>query len=427
VFQHDEFRRQAAYEADLLGEILRVDTPVEVVDPSPRAQTVAASAIAPARFEWLWPSRIPLGTLTLFSGDPKLGKSLVALSVLAALSRGGPLPGSGADGSGPAIAPHGSALLLSAEDDPARTIVPRLIAAGADLDRIHLLSTMRDPEVRGDEDGRTEYVPARERMPTLSPDDLRAIERRAAELGDCRMIVIDPVTAYIGGPGLDVRRVLTPLRHMAERLGAAVVLITHHNKQGGSSTNGQYRVLGRIDYVAACRLNFLFLQDPDDPTGQRRLMLDNGGNFGPPQPALVYVVQSKDDSAYVEWLPETIDLVANAALARARTAGKTSPAAVGARRRECEHWLRGFLAVGPKTAKECEQAASVAGFNRRVLERARLALAVRCLRSGFGKGGCSYWSLPDDDERPDPAPIDHTSHHTSHTQDVGSMGSMEGT
>ncbi len=319
--RRDEFRRQEADdEARPLWMILGLDPPAEAdLAPGPRAQTVAASAIAPARFEWLWPGRIPLGTLTLFSGDPKLGKSLAALSVLAALSRGGPLPGGGGE---PAIAPRGSALLLSAEDDPARTIVPRLIAAGADLDRIHLLSAILEPEVFGYAAGPTEYRPACERMPTLSPEDLRAIERRAAELGDCRMIVFDPVSAYVGGPGLDVRRVLTPLRQMAERLGAAVLLITHHNKQGGSGTNGKYRVLGRIDYVAVCRVNFLFLQDPDDPTGRRRLMLANGGNLADSQPGLVYVIQGKGDSACVEWLPETIDLDADAALRRARTAGK---------------------------------------------------------------------------------------------------------
>ena len=106
---------------------------------------VSASAIAPDRVEWLWPDRIPLGTLTLFSGDPKLGKSLAAIAVLAAVTRGGPLPGAEADG--PAVAPRGSAILLSAEDDPARTIVPRLRAAGADLERVHVLATMVEPGI----------------------------------------------------------------------------------------------------------------------------------------------------------------------------------------------------------------------------------------------------------------------------------------
>jgi putative DNA primase/helicase len=409
VGPEDELRRRAAFEAHQLWKISRIFAGEPVAgaegdfDPSPKAQMISASEIAPERVEWLWPVRIPLGMLTLFSGDPKLGKSLAALSLIAAVSRGGPLPGGDADG--PALAPRGSAILLSGEDDWARTIVPRLRAAGADLDRVKTISSMLEPEFRGFRDGPTAHVPACERMPTVSPVDLQAIERRATELGDCRLIVFDPISAYIGR-NADVRRALAPLREMAGRLNAAVVLITHHRKQGASGTNGKYRVFDSIAYVGVCRANFLFLADPDDPTGRRRLMLDNGGNLAPTQPALVYVVHGKDDDAFVEWLPETIDLDADAALARAGTAGRIGTAGMGARRRECEQWLRGFLAAGPRTAKECEQAAAAAGFNRHVLERARVALAVRCLRSGFGKGACYHWSLPDVDvgspDLPDP-------------------------
>src|SRR5947209_7077586 len=80
-------------------------------EAEPRAEMVAADAIAPAAVEWLWPDRIPQGMLTLFSGDPKLGKSLATLSLIAAVTRGGPLPGAGAGAgpAGPAMAPRGSA------------------------------------------------------------------------------------------------------------------------------------------------------------------------------------------------------------------------------------------------------------------------------------------------------------------------------
>jgi putative DNA primase/helicase len=74
--------------------------------------------------------------LTLFAGDPKLGKSYVALALAAAVSRGSPLPDSG-----PLDRPA-SVIVMSAEDDPARTIVPRLTAAGADRARIHLFDTV---------------------------------------------------------------------------------------------------------------------------------------------------------------------------------------------------------------------------------------------------------------------------------------------
>jgi putative DNA primase/helicase len=397
VKQSVEERRQAAIDAhEIWASIERrrgnlVDeTPFE---PGPKAQMVPASAVAPRRVEWLWPDRIPLGMPTLFSGDPKLGKSLAALSLIASVSRGGPLPGARADSL--ATAPRGSAILLSAEDDPAQTIVPRLIAAGADLERVHIISTIVESDFRN----RDCRILHSERMPTLSADDLAAIEHRATALGDCRLIVFDPVSAYLGGPdgtrSPDPRRALTPLKQMAERLGAAVVLITHHSKTNASSTNGKYRVLGSIGYVGVCRANILFMEDPDDPTGRRVLMLDNGGNLAPPQPGLVYTVRDDGAGAFCDWLPETIDLDADAALARAVRAGKASTSGKSTRRRDCEDWLRGYLAGGPRPTPECEQAALTAGFNRPVLHRARTALAVRCLRSGFGKGACYHWSLPE--------------------------------
>ncbi len=398
----DFLRQQAAYEARQMwtvGDILSgLSTPEPDFDPSPRAQLISASAIAPRRIDWLWPGRIPLGMPILFSGDPKLGKSLVALSLIAAVTRGGPLPGGGPDG--PARAPLGSAILLSAEDDWARTIVPRLLAAGADLDRVKNLATMRDPGFRGYSGGPTADVPARERKPTLSPTDLGAIERAAAELGDCRLIVFDPITSYLGR-NADVRRALDPLGEMAARLNAAVVLITHHNKRGGSGTSAKYRVLGDIAYVGVCRAGLMFLADPDDPSGRRRLMLDNGFNLADRQPALPYVVRDAGDGvARVEWLPETIELDADAALDRSVKAGKSGTSGRLARRHACEEWLRGYLADGPKPAKECERAALAAGFNRPLLERARAALAIRHVRSGFGKGACYHLCLPHADGEP---------------------------
>jgi hypothetical protein len=203
-----------------------------------------------------------------------------------------------------------------------------------------------------------------------------------------------------------------PLKQMAERLGAAGLLITHHNKQGASGTIGKYRVRDLIEYVGICRANFLFLADPDDSTGRPRMMLDNGGNLAPKQPALPFVVSDDGEAARVEWLPETIDLDAEAALARTVKAGKPSASGRLGRRHACEEWLRGYLAGGPRSAKECEQAAIEAGFNRFVVERARSALAIRSVRTGFGKGSACHLHLPDaqggSPDRPDSAISVHT-------------------
>src|SRR5262249_51646049 len=82
------------------------------------------------------------------------------------------------------------------------------------------------------------------------------------------------------------------------------------------------------------------------------------------------------------------------------------------RRDACEEWLRGYLADGPKTVKDCERAATVAGVSQPLVDRARAALFVRSVRLGFGKGSCCYISLPDAGheapERPEPAADDHT-------------------
>jgi hypothetical protein len=90
------------------------------------------SAVRVVNLDWLWPGYLARGKLALLDGDPGLGKSLIALDLAARLSRGGPLPDD-------ATLPNpGTTVVLSAEDDAADTIRPRLEAAGADLSRVVL-------------------------------------------------------------------------------------------------------------------------------------------------------------------------------------------------------------------------------------------------------------------------------------------------
>jgi hypothetical protein len=93
-------------------------------------------------------------------------------------------------------------------------------------------------------------------------------------------------------------------------------------------------------------------------------------------------------------------LDADAALAWAARIGASGTTGHVARRHACEDWLRGFLARGPRPARECEQAVMVAGFHSRLLEQARVALAIRSVRTGFGQGSCCHLSLPETDGGP---------------------------
>jgi putative DNA primase/helicase len=329
--------------------------------------------VEPREIEWLWAGRVPLGMMTMFAGDPKLGKSFVTLAMAAALSRGLPLPLSDRPDR------PGSTILMSAEDDPARTIVPRLTAAGADLAKVHILESV----VRANGD---------EAIPTLRAD-IAAIMTAATSLGDCRLIVIDPVSAYLSGiddnRNAVLRGVLTPLKSLAERLGAAIVLVSHLTKDG--SANGKRRVLGSIGYVGACRANYLFATDPEDLTGRCVLMLDNGGNVAPPAPTLAYMIEDRDNGPQVTWHDEPVPLTVEQALRpNLSIPDEQEQAFVG---RECDQWLREMLTAGPVLHARLMSVGREAGFTVDGLRRAKERIGVMAYRDGFGPGSRFYWKL----------------------------------
>jgi putative DNA primase/helicase len=335
-----------------------------------RLRLTRAVDLTPRSVEWLWSGRVPLGMITMFAGDPKLGKSYVTLAMAAALSRGLPLPLSDQPGR------PGSTILMSAEDDPARTILPRLVAGGADLVKIHILESVI-------------LASGAETLPSLRAD-VDAITAAAAGLGDCRLIVIDPVSAYLKGVddnrNAALRGVLSPLNRLAEHLGAAVVLVSHLTKSG--SSNGKHRVLGSIAYVGACRANFLFVADPADPTGRRVMMLDNGGNVAPPARALCYMIEDRGDGPWVEWFSES-------ATGPYESVQSSRPEHAGqfARHRECDLWLRTFLAQGCRLPADVFAAARAAGFSKDQVRRSKSRIGAFSMRRGFSTGGQWSWGL----------------------------------
>jgi hypothetical protein len=354
------------------------DSPAPTADAAdpvgPRAKLIRADGILARPVEWLWRGRIPLGMLTLFAGDPKLGKSFATVAVAAAVSRGAPMP-DGDPPEGP-----GSVILMSAEDDPARTIVPRLKTAHAELARVHILESVI-------------LADGSEAWPSLAAD-LATIEAAAARLDDCRLIVVDPVSAYLGGlddhRNAELRGMLAPLKGLAERLNVAVILVTHLSKSGG--TNAKHRVIGSIAYVGACRANFLFARDRDDPSGRRVLMLDNGGNLARAAPTLAYVIEDRGDGPHIEWLADPVAITAEQALAAEQASCQADRDAP--ERREAEAWLREVLSAGPVSAKEIESAARNAGITRMTLRRAKESIGAESVREGFGKDSTCSWRLP---------------------------------
>ncbi len=363
-----------------LERVAAATPPADLSDPPPaepdrpRCKLTRAADIQVRPVEWLWDGRIPLGMLTLFAGDPKLGKSFVTTALAANVSRGAPNPGDDRSPAGP-----GSVVLMSAEDEPARTIVPRLKAAGADLSRVYILESVYLSD-------------GTEALPSLRTD-IEAIEQAITSADDCRLVVIDPVSAYLGGTddhrNGELRGVLSPLKALAERHGIAVVLVTHLNKASG--TNPRYRVTGSIAYVGACRANFLFARDKDDPTGRRVFMLANGCNLAPDPPTLAYRIEDRGDGPAVEWEAEAVAITVEAALQPADPVGDERRAEQAA----CKDWLRETLGSGRMLQTEVARAGKDAGFSHDQLNRAKRKIGAVTRREGFGSGARCYWELPE--------------------------------
>lgn len=220
------------------------------------------SDVKPEAVRWLWPSWIPRGMLTVLDGDPGLGKSVLTLDLAARLSRGDTMP----DGqSGPEAS---GVVILSAEDDLARVIRPRLDVAGADVARIVTVRIVAEGEGR---------------EPTITPADLSAIEQGIAKVA-ARLLIVDPLMAYLPADvnahrDQDVRRALSSLRALAERTGTAVLVVRHLNKT--ESANALYRGGGSIGIVGAARAGLMLAPDPDDGSGEGRVLAVVKANLAP--------------------------------------------------------------------------------------------------------------------------------------------------
>jgi hypothetical protein len=218
------------------------------------------SDYTPRNVTMIWPGRLARGKHTALAGVGGIGKSQITTDIMSRCTRGSAWPDAKeilADGwqAEWTRAPIGNCIVLSAEDAPDDTILPRIVAAGGDPSRIHFVSMVKD------EKG--------ERKFSLQ-EDLDRLKRYATELGDVVLIVIDPASSYMGG-SIDaskntmVRSVLDPLTRLAEDLQCAVLSVTHFRK--GSSAKAVDKVMDSVAFVNAPRVALGVYQNPDDGIG----------------------------------------------------------------------------------------------------------------------------------------------------------------
>jgi len=344
--------------------------------PDDDVVTVCLADVVAVPVEWLWPSRVPLGKLTLLAGEAKLGKSFLTMDFIARVSAGLEIPCGGGE-----CMPRGSVVLLSAEDDLADTVKPRLIALGADFSKIHALTTIR---ISADRFGpfNLSYIPH--------------LEKAVLRQGDTKLIVIDPVPHYVGNGTDDhknaqTRQLLEPLKDMANRLHIAVLMVTHLNK--GNGTKALNRVTGSGAYTALARSNWLVVKDKDDP--KRRLFLSAGTNLCEDPAGLAYRINRETNA--LAWETEPVLMTADDALAASMEAKKEDiRASKGPRRSEqVQEWLAAQFVDGARIlSDDLITRGKAAGFGRDSLFQAKAALGIRARKLPEDRGLWS-WLPPD--------------------------------
>jgi RecA-family ATPase len=184
------------------------------------------------------------GAQELLSGLPGLGKSQVQISYIACVSAGLTWP----DGS--KAIPPANVIMLTAEDTLDQEVIPRLIAAGANLERVHILKWIRRNT---------------KRHQFLLGEDLDALEHIVTkEVSEVALVTIDPITAYMGGKvdshkTTEVRSQLGPLKDLAEQTNVAVSTITHPAKSTSQRAIDQF--IGSQAFIAAARIGHVCIEE----------------------------------------------------------------------------------------------------------------------------------------------------------------------
>lgn len=296
--------------------------------------------------DWLWYPYIPVGKITLLTGDPGDGKSMFILNLVALLTSGKKLPDKTK-----ARKPI-NAIYQSVEDNPEDTIKPRLLKAGADCDRVYCFHK---------ENG-------------LFLDD-QNLEKAVSE-SKAKLVIFDPIQSFIPDSvdmmnAANMRSIMNHLTRIAENCRCAIVLICHLNK--GTGGKSLYRMLGSIDIAAAARSVLMIARDDSDP--ELRTVSQIKNNLAPAGADIAFRL-SKEDGFVWEKSQEKNDVSTTSPMNRAR-----------------EILLR-QLEDGEVKANDMLDQMAAAGISERTTRRALLELHIKSYR----RGKAWYWKLPESSE-----------------------------
>jgi putative DNA primase/helicase len=270
----------------------------------------------------------------------------------------------------------GNVLIWSSEDVADDTLVPRLIASGADLSRCHFIEGIAQHD---------------QSVPFDPSQDIPELHRAVEKIGGVSLLLIDPIVSAVAGDmhrANDVRRSLQAIVDFAEAYGCAVVGITHFAK-GGAGKAPQDRVIGSQAFGALARM---VLVSAKEEGSSRRVLARAKSNIAADDGGVAYSLEVTTiggglDATHAVW-GGVIEGTAREILATVEYEEEDG----GGEQQDAEQFLRDLLADGPVPTKQIKADASGAGYSWRTIERAKRDLGVEASKAGMKVGW--QWSLP---------------------------------
>jgi putative DNA primase/helicase len=330
----------------------------------------AASQIVPRAVSWLWRGYLAIGKVSVLDGRPGLFKSGMSLDIAGRVTTGSRMP----DGFDPVLGPR-NVLIVTAEDDWEDTVVPRLMAAGADLQRVYRLDDL------------------------VLPDGCEQLEAHIREIA-AAFVVIDPLVAFVPSRynlyrDQDSRGVLKPLAAVMQRTACAALGLRHVSKMSGIPA--QDRGTGSVAIGGAARSNLIAGKDPDEEG--RYVLASIKNNLGPEPPSLGYrLVEARQEIGafyvgvpIIEWIG-AVDIEADDLVGTEKQG-------------EAAEFLLLTLRNGPVAAKHLEAEARARGLSwTGAVRRASERMGILKRPTAVGVENAAWmWSLPEVAVSPNPA------------------------
>lgn len=333
------------------------------------------ASIKPLAIDWLWPGWLPAGKLTILAGAAGTGKTTLALGLGAVITTAGRWP------DGAAGTRKGNVLVWSSEDVADDTLVPRLIASGADLNRCHFIEGI---------------VQHGENVPFDPSQDIPDLHRAVERIGGAALLIIDPIVSAVAGDmhrANDVRRSLQAVVDFAEAHSCAVIGITHFAK-GGAGKAPQDRVIGSQAFGALARM---VLVTAKEEGSTRRVLARAKSNIAPDDGGVAYsldlmTIDGGIAATRAVW-EGVIEGTAREILGDVECDDNDEEADS---RRDLERMLVDLLAEngGKMPAKQVKAEVSDAGYSWTAANRAKEKAGIESAKEkGSTKGGWT-WFLP---------------------------------